>query len=324
MAEASSQAIDWAILLADDPEDAEQLEAFGVWLAASQLHRDAWARTQHLYAGLDKVQEQLYPQGFQLPSAAKSAAPAQESLSPRWWQRLFQPAYAASFAVVAGLLVVGVPYLKIALQADFRTGTNELQTHRLDDGSTLFLAPDSAVDVRFSANTRHIQLLKGRAFFEVQSNPQRPFVVDTDSARVTVLGTGFDVDSQGDSTQVGVAHGRVQVDDKHRQLSSTQLTAGEQLIVSAEQEAQLSELMPDEIARWREHELIARDLPISELVDAFRPYYKGVILLRGDFAQTRVTGVYRLDNPIASLSHIAQSQGASAQQLSPWVLVLSQ
>lgn len=330
LAEASSKAIDWAILLADDPDDAGQLEAFGIWLAASPLHRDVWARTQHLYAGLDKVQEQLYPQGFQLPSASKSAAPEVETSLPRWWQRLFQsaslfkPFYAASFAVVTGLLVVGVPYLKVGLQADFRTGTNELQTLRLDDGSTVFLAPDSAVDVSFSDNIRHIQLLKGRAFFEVQSNPQRPFVVDTDSARVTVLGTGFDVDNQGDATQVGVAHGRVQVDDKYHPLSPTQLTAGEQVAISPAQEAQLSQLKPDEIARWREHEFIARNLSISELVDAFRPYYQGVIVLRGDFAQTRVTGLYRLDNPIGSLTQIAQTQGASVKQLGPWVLVLSQ
>lgn len=330
LAEASSQAVDWAILLADDPDDAEQLQAFGLWLAASQLHQDAWARAQHLYAGLDKVQEQLYPQGYSLPHRSSPQPSVQISTPKRGWRQwfqaahLFKPAYMASFALAAGLLVVGMPYLKVALQADFSTGTNELQTHLLDDGSTLFLAPDSAVDVRFSANTRHIQLLKGRAFFEVQSNPQRPFVVDTDSARVTVLGTGFDVDSQGEITHIGVAHGRVQVDDKHHQLSSTQLVAGEQVAISAAQEARISQLMPDEIARWRERELIARDLPISELVDAFRPYFNGVILLRGDFAHTRVTGVFRLDNPVASLTHIAQTQGAHSQQLSPWLLVLSQ
>ncbi len=322
---AEDQAIDWAILLADDPENKAQQEEFTLWLAASPLHREAWTRTQTVYAGLDKV-HQL--QSSQSPVVVTQPAPAKANVTQLIINRLHnivRVKVIGGIAVSACLLVFALPHIKIALMADFHSGTNELQVHQLEDGSKIFLAPNTAVDIRFSDNIREVQLLKGNVFFEVQSNPARPFQVNTDTARVTVLGTAFDVDSLDNGTIVSVAHGRVQVDDKtSRSQPSQQLTAGDQLAISNTKNAERRQIMLDEVARWRERELVARNMPISKLVDAFRPYYNGIILVDDAFAHTQVTGLYRLDNPVATLSALAEAHGARARHISPWVLILSQ
>lgn len=334
---AEDEAIDWAILLADDPEDSAQLEQFNIWLAASPLHQQAWTRTQTVYAGLDKVQQLHYsPAAITAAQPVIGAASISKNQSPavsiniaqrisNKLQDLLRIKVLGGIAVSACLLVFAFPHIKIALMADFSSGTNELQVHELEDGSRIFLAPETAVDIRFSDKIRSVNLLKGKVFFEVQSNPARPFQVNTDSARVTVLGTAFDVDNLAHETIISVAHGRVQVDDKTpRAQAAQQLTAGDQLAISTDKKAERRHIMLDDVARWRERELVARDMPIEELVDAFRPYYQGVILVQGEFAQTRVTGLYRLDDPVSTLTELSLAHGAQVRQISPWVLVLSQ
>lgn len=329
---AEDQAIDWAILLADDPHNSEQVEQFNLWLAANPLHQQAWMRTQTVYAGLDKVQHLHYRSSLHMAPSSSPRATQHAVLDHGFMQHLVAKLHhllsikvLGGGAIVACLFIVALPSIKMALSADFRTGTNQLQTHQLEDGSKIFLAPETAVDIHFSDKTRTVNLLKGKVFFEVQSNPARPFQVNTTTARVTVLGTAFDVDNLGSETVISVAHGRVQVDDKTpRAQASQQLGVGDQLIVSRDKTAERRQIMLDDVARWRERELVARDMAIDVLIDALRPYYQGVIIVQGEFAQTRVTGLYRLNDPVATLTHLAHAQGIRVRQISPWVLLLTE
>ena len=44
-ARVEDEAATWAVLLADDPHNNEQLRQFKIWLNASALHAQVWART---------------------------------------------------------------------------------------------------------------------------------------------------------------------------------------------------------------------------------------------------------------------------------------
>lgn len=86
------------------------------------------------------------------------------------------------------------------------------QVHILPDGSRLTLGAATRVQVRYEADRRLVLLHAGVAAFEVQADPERPFVVDSRQARVTVLGTRFAVDRFSDThVRVSVDHGRVRV-----------------------------------------------------------------------------------------------------------------
>ena len=53
-------------------------------------------------------------------------------------------------------------------------------------------------------------------------------------------------------------------------------------------------------------------------------YYSGTILITDSaLATRRVTGVYGLADPEASLRDIARAIGADVRRISPWLLVLS-
>ena len=60
----------------------------------------------------------------------------------------------------------------------------------------MYLNSDSELryPVNFSATSREVEL-RGEAFFEVVTDPQRPFVVNAEQVRVRVLGTSFNVNT---------------------------------------------------------------------------------------------------------------------------------
>ena len=355
-AKVENEAANWAVLLADDPHNNEQLRQFKIWLNASALHAQVWARTLRVYRGLGMLPpatQAQWPQsapgerrrrGSRNGSEKRSgeatgrsnsltidtnsrASAAQfhgktlhgKARATHWKAAL------ATLAIPLCLMLVWLPRLSLHLAADHLSATGERQTHVLEDGSTLTLAPESAVDIRYSDAERRIRLLKGAAFFDVQRDRERAFVVQAGSTHIAVLGTAFNVDRGDSGTRISAAHGRVRVEDHSVNPAVFEdLAAGEQLAVTWGQGASRTRIAVDDVARWRRGELVARNLTVSELVDAFRPYYGGAIWVMPPFASQRVTGLYRLDDPVATLRNMARAHNASARQISPWLLVLAQ
>ena len=66
-------------------------------------------------------------------------------------------------------------------------GIGQLAREILQDGSTLVLSAGTEVAVNYTRAERHVELRTGQAIFEVTKDPERPFVVDSGAARITVL-----------------------------------------------------------------------------------------------------------------------------------------
>lgn len=311
----------WAVLLADDPDNDEQLRQLKIWLRTSTLHARVWARTRRACEALGRlppVTQERWPK--RASDEYRRSRPKTRFARSMSWKKAL-----VSLAGAVCLMLGFLPHLTLQLAADHVSGTGEQRTYLLGDGSTLTLAAESAVDIRYSDGERRVRLLKGAAFFAVQRDGERPFIVQAGSTRIAVLGTAFAVDMSDSGTLVSASHGRVRVEDSSvTPAVSADLTAGDRLAVTWGEGASLTRIAVDDVARWRSGELIARDLPVSELIDSFRPYYGGVIVITEPFASQRVTGLYRLDDPVSTLSDMARAHGASARQIGPWLLVLSQ
>lgn len=85
----------------------------------------------------------------------------------------------------------------------------------LDDGSLIWLKGSSRLSypAKFSEETRQIAF-EGEALFEVEKDPNRPFIIDCDHATTTVLGTSFNIKSDERSLEVVVLTGKVSVVSK--------------------------------------------------------------------------------------------------------------
>jgi transmembrane sensor len=92
----------------------------------------------------------------------------------------------------------------------------------LDDGTRVTLSAKSDMEVTYYRHERHVLLKEGEAVFEVTKDPDRPFIVETDTARVTVLGTRFAVNKLEQLVRVSVDHGTVKVEPKVQETQNIQ------------------------------------------------------------------------------------------------------
>jgi len=79
----------------------------------------------------------------------------------------------------------------------------------LDDGSSVWLSPNSELKVSSSLFPARRVSLDGKGFFDITRDEEHPFKVSTDDVEIEVLGTSFAVDTQSDV--VSVASGSVLV-----------------------------------------------------------------------------------------------------------------
>jgi transmembrane sensor len=101
----------------------------------------------------------------------------------------------------------------------------------LTDGSVIYIAQNSMFSFpkEFETGSRNVGL-KGEAFFDIASNPSKPFIIETDEAFIQVLGTAFNVKTQnGEGFELVVDRGKVKVTLKNDPSHSEFVTAGEKI-----------------------------------------------------------------------------------------------
>lgn len=127
---------------------------------------------------------------------------------------------AAAFA----LLVAAVYFLwlrNIPSSATVIAATDTALTDTLTDGSVVILGRQSGLAILKGFNTRERRLrLHGEAYFKVQPDTIRPFIVEVQELEVRVVGTAFKVDepADADSVSVVVTEGKVRVSARGQAL----------------------------------------------------------------------------------------------------------
>ena len=155
------------------------------------------------------------------PGAPRAARRAPDRLAVAAGRRRGRRARTAAFvaAAVGALAVTGLWALSQPVTE--RAGTAETALVALPDGSRVELAADT--EIRYDRGFRTLLggeaevravALSGEAFFDVERGA-RPFVVETHDARMTVLGTRFNVRARAtdraSETRVVLEEGRVRV-----------------------------------------------------------------------------------------------------------------
>lgn len=316
---ALDEAAEWSVLLVEEPDDAALQDRFSQWMRSNPIHPEAWDHINHV-TGLVAQTNGLAFFPVTSPEAPATAQLASMRKPHRWKVRSF-----AAIAAAAAIAWVAAPTIMLRATADHITGTSEERTIALEDGSTIRLAPDSAVKIAYSAGERQVELMTGEAYFEVTPDTTRPFRVAARSANVTVLGTGFDVRLGEAGTDVAVSHGRVRVESSEGDPpQSSELTAGKWARVDLAGKFTNGEMAPTSVAGWSGNKLISIDRPLSEVIADVRRYYSGTVILTGTtLGNASVTGSYDMSDPAAALVNIVGPHGGRVRQISPWLLIVS-
>lgn len=117
-------------------------------------------------------------------------------------------------AVVLFASLLGLVYYLNQSSQTTLLASSELIEATLPDGSLVSINKNSRLSFKknFKGDSREV-VLEGEAFFEVEPDPNKPFIIEAGSARVEVIGTSFNVKAYPSDREVIVVveHGTVKL-----------------------------------------------------------------------------------------------------------------
>lgn len=291
--EASRQAaIAWhARLRSEHGDDVAERARFADWLTDDENAR-AWQETLALWDALAAPAQALARGGWYRPRVAP----------PR---RRYAWAVAACVALcaLAGIGTWRDPGLYQRLGADIAAPRGAPLRVTLADGSHALLDADSALDVRIDAHGRHIDLVRGRAWFDV-NGVDTPFVVHVPGFDVEDLSTRFVVDRR--AGRVLVEQGSVRVTAPG--IAPVTLVAGERADAATQFAAHTTDIARE--LGWRSGVLLYEGAPLAQVAQELGRYCGERVVIAGDAAAQRlVTGAFRTDDPHAAFDALAHTLG---------------
>ena len=327
------EAMDWLLRVSEAPDDPDLRRQVEAWVAADPEHRRAWNQARETWQTMAGVQPATNAawESDAAPGRATGPGPA-PSLEASVRARASRPRSrkrfaltAAAVAVAACLALVFAPTVAVRMQADFVTATAELRQVTLEDGSVVHLAPESAIELRFTDDRRDVTLLAGDAFFRVTPDPLRPFVVTAEDLGARAIGTAFGVGISTRSISVEVESGVVGVRaDSARPPIDERVDIGHALRFDrAAKTHSLQRMSPGDMAAWRFGKLWVVDASVGEVVETLRRYRSGWIVIADDrLARQRVNGIYDLRNPDSALRALVHPAGGQVHTITPLLRVL--
>ncbi|MYM33354.1 DUF4880 domain-containing protein [Duganella sp. FT94W] len=272
------QAVTWLVELQSATADEDTHRRWRQWRDADLTHAQAWARVAAFGDTLQSLPPHIAQAALQAPSSAA--------------RRKALKTLALLIGVGgAGWLTAQTPWR--AWSADHVTGVGERATLALEDGTEVQMNAGSALNVRYTAGARRLQLLRGEILVTTARDPQgRPFSVDTEQGNARALGTRYLVRQLADHSAVTVFEGAVELRPARagqpRRIEAGQQASYSSVVVDPPQPAD------DAASAWVDGMLVAQDMPLPVFLEALDRYREGRLYCAPDAAHLTVSGTYPL------------------------------
>ncbi|MDX5347039.1 MAG: FecR domain-containing protein, partial [Hymenobacteraceae bacterium] len=155
----------------------------------------------------------------------------------------------------------------------------------LADGTQVWLNRNSKLRYpdTFEGNTREVYL-EGEAFFDVQRNPEKPFLIHAQQSVTQVLGTSFNVEAYENQPEVKVTvvTGKVSLAEEGKQ-SEVVLTPGEQGIFKKDSGKVIKKQNEDlNFLAWQTGILTFRKNTLEQVTQALQKHYNQPVELENE------------------------------------------
>ena len=303
---AMRQAAEWFALLRSGEASDSDRHAWQAWLDQKREHRDAWAHAETVARRFEPVRspELRHAATDTLHGARAKSLPRRRVLG--------------ALAILGGGALLGVEAWRahpVYLLAQYRTGTGELRSLTLADGSSVWLNTASAFDTDYSASLRRLRLLDGEMLVDTAHDSMRPLVVDTAHGRLRALGTRFTVRLLDGATYLAVYGGAVEV--RSSGGATRIVKAGSQVTFSATAIGKTEAADPAREA-WSRGVLLADNMALQDVVAELKRYHRGHIGVAPEVAQLRVLGGYPLHDLDKTLRMLAAVLPLRVWRPLPW------
>jgi len=182
------------------------LDALQAWLDRQAGLEVETVSEDSLWKGIQEKKKELRTDKKDSPPESKNPSTNISSRKPEWLKWIV-------FLLPLIFLIAYFMFRSQIAMTTIKTEKAEVKTHLFADGTTIDLAPQT--EIRFNENqweTERLVVLEGQATFNVAKG--NPFIVQTRSGDVEVLGTQFDIWSiNRDWMRVQCYEGKVSVSD---------------------------------------------------------------------------------------------------------------
>jgi len=331
--EATRQAADWVVRLRSPERAANCEQEFAEWLRASPLHVREYLRVVEVWdalahPGIDagNSRAQLVRDAgdsgvieMQITAAVAPAPTPRHRGGLRW--------AAVSASVSIGLALAYVVWRSLGM-LDVSTAIGEQRSAVLPDRSIVELNTQSEIRVAYSSHERHVELVRGEAFFEVSKDPTRPFIVSTQFATARAVGTRFSVYRTPSGTIVTVAEGRVLVRDTQAgedsvagpagHTQAVEVVSGTQAEAGPGRPVQMRQVDVNRLLAWRERRLIFEGEALAKVVQEFNRYNSPPLeIVDPRLLDQRISGIFGANDPESLLDFLAKVDHISVSRADP-------
>ncbi len=292
--EIARQASEFVVHLYSGSMSAKDEQRLYDWLDADEAHRDEYQRMLDLWAD-----------SGDLNLDAAGLIGADDSRMSRRWMIAAGVAIVAVGAGLFGWISHDVSQIEVVRYA---TAVGEQTTIALDDGSAVVLNTNSEITVRCTDEIRALTLVKGEAYFDVASDPNRPFSIDVGDRYVTAIGTEFNVYRNIGETTVAVVEGTVAIHaakDLALDTSADLLSSGYVGTFAYNEPGVTTLAVPniEDFHSWRIGIVRFDNVSLRRLVDEYNRYNTRKIRIADDYlGDERIGGVYQLAKVEAMLA----------------------
>ncbi len=179
----------------------------------------------------------------------------------------------ACFATYYGLSSAHTASEWVALQTQY----GEHAQYTLSDGTTVWLDAGSTLryPTDFTGDTRSV-LLSGEAYFDVASDPSKPFLVQAEYGQITVTGTAFNVRAWPNEQKmiVSVAEGQVILTAKKDASSAVSINPGHTSSITVNSSP--STPRPTNVPRhaaWIQRKAYFDNVPLRDILSQLERWY---------------------------------------------------
>ena len=315
LSDIDNAALDWLVALQSDNLSDEAHAELSSWLDQAPAHREAFRKAARLWRQTGLTDEMIaaaektaHAHTPGIPSRRPS--PRRRSII-RHWRPFLGGAAVLAAACYAMIVVIDAPRQVILPEPQVYTSSHaENRIVTLADGSRVTLSGSSSLEVSYSEDERRTTLLSGAAYFDIEPDPARPFLVTARRLDVSVLGTAFEIRLDREKVRVSVNHGQVGVAAKEAE-STWALSAGER--ISYSHTAGFSVIDRFEATTdlaWLDGRLAYQDAALADIIADVNRYHDTPVRIAGDEVRAiRVTTSFPIDQTDTFLSGLEVSHG---------------
>lgn len=317
------QAADWVVQLSygSELERSKAKERFEAWQALDPRNAAAAERVLGVFDQLAGVRS---VSGGQARPVRAALEIEKKSLRKHGKQMAITLALLVAFALPTWTILQNYPVSYMT--ADMRSTTGEWREHTLEDGSRIVLRNASAVNLRFDASKRILEVVQGEVLVDIAKDTTRPFLIETKDGEVRALGTRVIVDKNDDETVVTMLESAVSVrtwSQREHNGEGKILHAGQRIRIKPESLSSIEQVDADSINNaWKYHQLVAHNRPLADVLDEIDRQRPGRIFYnKQELSGINVAVVTPLENTDHALQLLANSLPAlRVRTFSPYLV----